>query len=193
MSDDWKETPKKNVDVILHDYDGIQEYDNDLPRWWLYTLYATMVFGLGYWFWFHVFTLSPLPNQAYHQEMQDVYRAEAAALRRAGAVTPEALVALTRDDATVRQGREVFASTCVACHAANAGGGIGPNLTDDSWIHGSTPDAIYKIINEGFVPKGMAAWGPQLGMERVQAVTAFVLTLRNTNVAGGKAPQGERE
>lgn len=192
MSDDWKETKKKNVDVVLHEYDGIQEYDNDLPRWWLYTLVATMVFALGYWFWFHVFMLSPSPLQAYNAEMQDVYRAQAEALRSAGTVTPEALVALARDNATVGQGRRVFTETCAACHNANGGGNIGPNLTDDAWINGGTPDAIYRVINEGVIAKGMPAWGPQLGQERVQAVTAFLLTLRNTNVAGGKAPQGER-
>jgi cytochrome c oxidase cbb3-type subunit 3 len=91
----------------------------------------------------------------------------------------------------VQTGRGVFAQSCVACHAANGGGGIGPNLTDSAWIHGSRPTThLRTMVNEGVLARGMPAWGPQLGHERVQAVVAYVLTLKDTNVAGGKAPQG---
>jgi cytochrome c oxidase cbb3-type subunit 3 len=178
---------------IIHEYDGIQEQDNNLPTWWLYTLYLAIVFGVGYWFHYHVFQSGPSSQEEYRREMASVWAAEAARARAAGEMTPETLVALSRDEATVNEGRQVFATTCVACHGPNGGGTIGPNLTDAFWINGSAPDRIYRTVLDGVPARGMPAWGAQLGNERVQAVTAYVLTLRNTNVAGGKAPQGERE
>jgi mono/diheme cytochrome c family protein len=92
----------------------------------------------------------------------------------------------------IEKGRQVFEKmNCVACHTANGGGNIGPNLTDNAWIHGGRATQIYRVVLEGVPAKGMVAWGPQLGDERVQSVVAYVLTLRNTNVPGGKAPQGD--
>jgi cytochrome c oxidase cbb3-type subunit 3 len=108
-------------------------------------------------------------------------------------MTPEALRALAKDKGTVDQGKQVFVQTCAACHRQDGGGVVGPNLTDDFWLHGAAPDKIYKTIAKGVPEKGMPAWGPQLGMDRTQAVTAYVISIRGTNVAGGKAPQGERE
>ncbi len=182
-----------NVDRVIHAYDGIEEYDNDLPNWWLAALFATVVFAFGYWYWCQVFAVAETPRQTLHREMQAVYAAEAARMRARGAVTPAMLLAMSRDDATVRQGAGVFAGSCVACHGANGGGGIGPNLTDAAWLHGGAPDRVYRTVTEGVTAKGMPAWGPQLGADRVLAVTAYLMTLRNTNVPGGKAPQGTAE
>jgi len=92
----------------------------------------------------------------------------------------------------VHQG-EVHTSTCAACHRADGGGVVGPNLTDDFWLHGSAPEKIFRTIATGVPDKGMPAWQPQLGALKTQAVAAYVLTLRGTHAAGGKAPQGERE
>jgi cytochrome c oxidase cbb3-type subunit 3 len=177
----------------IHEYDGIIEQDNQLPRWWLYSLYATIVFSVGYWLHFQTFQSGTNPGDAYQEEMAKIAAAEAQKLKTQGAVTNQSLLTMSKDEHTVKQGREVFASTCVACHGPNGGGIIGPNLTDDTWIHGGAPEKIYATVKDGFLPKGMPAWGPQLGEERVRAVTAYVLTLKNTNVAGGKAPQGEKE
>lgn len=182
-----------NVDRVLHEYDGIEEYDNDLPTWWLASLFATIVFAFGYWYWVQVFAIAETPRQTLRREMQAVYAAEAARMRARGAITPEMLLAMSRDDATVRQGRATFASTCAACHGATGGGGIGPNLTDTAWLHGASPDRVYRTITDGVTARGMPAWGPQLGADRVLAVTAYLVTLRNTNVPGGKAPQGTAE
>lgn len=174
-------------DVVVHEVDGIQEYDNRLPNWWLYTLYGTVVFAVGYWFAFHEFEVSRLPMAAYRAEL-----AEAA--RRVGntkALSDDELVALAQDSSLVEEGKKQFVTLCAPCHEANGGGKIGPNLTDNAWIHGGAPTAIHKTISEGVVAKGMPAWGQQLGPSGVQAVTAFVLSLRDTDVAGGKAAQGE--
>jgi cytochrome c oxidase cbb3-type subunit 3 len=176
-------------DTVVHSVDDIQEYDNRLPNWWLFTLYATVLFSVGYFF--HYQMLGGEGTVArYEREMQPVWAQEAARLRAMGQVTPAMLLALSRDATTVSRGREAFAANCVACHGANGGGGIGPNLTDNAWLHGGAPDRIYRTVTTGVPSKQMPAWGSQLGADRVQSIVAFLLTLRNTNVAGGRPPQG---
>jgi cytochrome c oxidase cbb3-type subunit 3 len=178
---------------VIHEVDGIEEYDNKLPNWWLYTLYGAIVFAVFYWFHYQVAGFGDSPRVEYQAEVDKAAAEEAARIKARGVMTPDALVALARDKKTVGQGREIFTQTCAVCHRQDGGGNVGPNLTDDFWLHGSSPDKIYKTITEGVAAKGMPAWGPQLGADRIQAVTAFVLTLRGTNVPDGKVPQGERE
>jgi cytochrome c oxidase cbb3-type subunit 3 len=178
-------------DKVVHRYDDIEEFDNHLPNWWLFTLYAAVVFAIGYWFHYEVLHSGPTTMESYEQSVAADRRAAADRARRAGAMTDDALVTLSHDQATVAAGQQIFTTNCVACHGANAGGVIGPNLTDRAWLHGGRPTQIFRTVLDGVPAKGMVAWGPQLGDERVQSVVAYVLTLRNTNVAGGKAPQGD--
>ncbi len=182
----------QDVDRVIHEVDGIQEYDNKLPNWWLYTLYGAIVFATGYWYSYEILGAGASPQQAYQAEL-DREAAEKATQLTVGEATPEALVALSKDPNAVALGKQVFTSTCAACHRNDGGGVVGPNLTDDFWLHGSSPDKIYKTIASGVPDKGMPAWQPQLGALKTQAVTAYVLGLKGTNVAGGKAPQGERD
>lgn len=187
------EPPPPPQNQVIHSVDGIEEYDNQLPRWWLYTLYVATAFGGLYWYTYQVGHFADLPLAAYEAEKDKAALAAAAKDPTGGAMKPEALVALSHDTATVALGKEVFTSACVACHRADGGGNVGPNLTDEFWLHGGAPDQIYKTVGNGVLEKGMPAWKPQLGIRKVQAVTAYVLTLHNTNVPGGKAPQGERD
>lgn len=177
---------------IVHEYDGIIELDNQLPRWWLFTLFGALVFAAGYWLYFHSYHRADLPTAAYEREKARQLAEEAEQLKLAGEVTPEMLTKLSHDPATVEQGKAVFAEVCVTCHAEGGRGNIGPNLTDDYWLHGDQPVAIYGTIRNGFLPKQMPAWGKTLGEERVRAVAAFVLTIKGSNVPGGKSPQGDR-
>jgi cytochrome c oxidase cbb3-type subunit 3 len=169
-------------------HDGIREFDNRLPAWWLATLYLTVIFAVVYWMWYHTMGAGDLPGEIYQREMAGhLARMQAAALQ----VNAESLVALSRDPTAVESGRQVYAQNCVACHRYDGGGGIGPNLTDERWIHGGTPEVIHRTVAEGVPAKGMLAWMPMLGPQRVGQVVAFVLALRNTNVPGGKEPQGD--
>jgi cytochrome c oxidase cbb3-type subunit 3 len=192
MSADENKSVEPNVDRVIHEVDGIQEYDNKLPNWWLYTLYGTIAFAALYWYHYESGGFGKSPAEKYREEMDRALAAQASQLQ-VGEATPEALLALAKDPNAVALGKQVFLSTCAACHRADGGGSVGPNLTDDFWLHGGAPDQIYKTISTGVPNKGMPAWQPQLGALKTQAVTAYVLGLRGTNVPGGKAPQGERE
>jgi cytochrome c oxidase cbb3-type subunit 3 len=168
--------------------DGIEEFDNRLPNWWLMTFFGAIVFSVGYWFYFQVFQVGEGSQAAWRREVAEI----AARSGQNIPVSGQQLVDMSKDPSVLTEGKQIFATTCVACHLINGGGSVGPNLTDEYWIHGGTPEEIYATVKDGVPAKGMAAWGPQLGVTRVQAVTAYVLTLRNTNVQGGKPPQGEK-
>jgi cytochrome c oxidase cbb3-type subunit 3 len=185
--------PPPVVDVVVHEYDGIQEYDNRLPNWWLWTLFGTIVFGFLYWVGYQTFNALDNPRTAYDKEVAIARAKEIERMKNAGPVTAELLLTMSKDSATVENGKKIFTTNCVACHRADGGGNIGPNLTDKYWLHGGKPDQIFKTVTEGVPAKGMLAWGPMLGPDKVQSVTAYVLTLHDTEVPNGKAPQGEPE
>ena len=173
-------------DRVIHECDGIKEYDNRLPNWWLYTLYGAIVFAVVYWFQYHVFRASDLPGASYAKEM-----AAEKAREEATPVSVEALVTASKDNSAVATGKDVFGQNCAACHGANGAGNIGPNLTDAYWLHGGAPDRVFKTIYEGVPAKGMPAWKGPLGKERIQSVVGYLLTIQNTNVAG-KGPEGDK-
>jgi cytochrome c oxidase cbb3-type subunit 3 len=173
-----------------HVYDDIVEHDNKLPLWWQLTLYATIVFGLFYWYARRMDSIAS-PAQAYAQEVAAERAAAAERARARGTIDDDMLATLAKDPSTLAQGKDVFTSTCAPCHKADGGGNIGPNLTDAYWIHGNKPTDIYRCVTEGVPAKGMPTWGPVLGEQRVEAAVAYVISIANTNVPGGKAPQGE--
>jgi len=178
--------PKMDVERG-HAFDGIQEYDNPLPRWWLFIFYTTVLFGYGYWMHFHVARTGLSGVAAYEKEKSD-------ALRKAAASKPmsdELLLAMSKDPQTVATGQKLFVQQCAQCHEANGSGKIGPNLTDEFWLHGNKPTEILKTISRGVVEKGMPAWEPTLGGERVRSLAAFVISHEGANLPG-KEPQGER-
>jgi cytochrome c oxidase cbb3-type subunit 3 len=186
------ERPEDSGGRTVHVYDGdLQEEDNRLPLWWLYTLYGAIVFAALYWYGEHELKAWAPRDLAYQQEMIAVRLEEAKT--NGGTLPPEALLAMSKTPGTVDEGKQVFASTCAPCHRADAGGNIGPNLTDDFWLHGGKPQNIFGCVHDGVPAKGMPTWGPQLGDAKVAAVVAYVISIKGTNVPGGKAPQGEKE
>jgi len=182
------DTVNRDDGRVVHEVDGIQELDNHLPNWWLVTLFGTIAFAVMYWFTFHVFDVGELPGRAYRREMAELAERQGKDV----AVTNDTLADMSNDPGVVADGASTFTSTCAACHAPSGGGSVGPNLTDEYWLHGGSPEAIYQSVRDGYAAKGMPAWGPQLGGRRVQAVAAYVLTLRNSHAPGGKPPQGEK-
>ena len=174
--------------VLDHDFDGIQEYDNRLPNWWLWTLWGTIIFGLGYWLVFHTYGVAKLPVAAYEAAMES----SGGSLADLGVrgLTAADLEAFSADPAKLAEGKLIWSTTCQVCHKERGEGLVGPNLTDDYWVHGGDPLSLHNTVVNGVVDKGMAAWGRQLGANRVDAVVAYMLTLRFTHIEG-KAPEGE--
>lgn len=168
-------------------FDGIEEEDNYLPRWWLAIMFATIVFAFGYWIAYHSTNWAETPNREFAREAE----AQKKKLALQNPVSDESLLALAKDTKAVDEGKKTFATICVACHKADGSGSVGPNLTDKYWLHGNQPTALYSAVMNGFQDKGMPPWGAQLGPQRTREVIAFVLSIQNTNVPGGKAPQGE--
>ena len=176
--------------LLDHNYDGIQEYDNPMPRWWVIIFWATIVFSILYWLNVPGIGRGPGRIAAYEADMARARAAHAA--QPSGGPTAEQLAALVNDASIVADGKQVFAQNCAACHRADGGGLIGPNLADDAWIHGGTLLDVHKTIADGVLAKGMPAWGKVLRPEQVNAVTAYVATLRGTNPANPKPPEGTR-
>jgi cytochrome c oxidase cbb3-type subunit 3 len=178
-------------EVREHEFDGIREYDNRLPNWWLFTLYGSIVFAVLYWLSLHTWRWSPLSHQQYEEEMGRAAQVQLAAMA-SQQLSDEALTLMSQIPETVARGQAVFEGFCVACHRADGSGQVGPNLTDAYWLHGGRPMQIHRTVTSGVPEKGMAAWGDQLGPARVQDVVAFVLTLKGKD-RPGKEPQGEPE
>ena len=187
--------PSPGGDRLLdHDVDGIREYDNPLPRWWINLFWATIVFSVLY-----ALNVPGIGSGKgrianYERDMAQARARQAARAATAppGTVDEAGLLALARDPARLKAGRERFVATCAACHREDGGGSIGPNLTDDFWIHGGTPMEIMKTVTEGVVDKGMPAWGQTLKPDEVAAAVAYVLTLHDTHPPAPKEPQGTK-
>ncbi|UXX78490.1 c-type cytochrome [Reichenbachiella carrageenanivorans] len=181
---------KENTIVLDHDYDGIKELDNHLPPWWTYMFYACIVFAVIYMFLYHVSGTLPLQTQEYEIAMAEA-QANKASAEADGNAVDESNIVFSEDPAVISSGKTVYNRNCVACHKAAGEGGIGPNLTDDYWLHGGSIQEIYNTIKNGVPDKGMIAWGEVLSPAKMNDVTSYIHTLKGTNPAGAKEPQGE--
>jgi len=179
--------PLTEAELLLdHDYDGIRELDNRLPGWWVWLFYLTTIFAGFYLTWFHVLHKGHSSHYAYELE---VAQAERMGLGLHYVAWGPNVTRLT-DAASLAQGKQVFVSNCVVCHGPNGEGKIGPNLTDEYFLHGATFPEMVKTIEDGVPDKGMVTWKLQLSPEQVRAVASYAFSLRGTHPPNGKAPQG---
>lgn len=172
-----------------HDYDGIRELDNHLPPWWKYMFYASIVFAVIYMFMYHISGSLPLQTQEYEIAMAEAQANISEA--ESGSSIDESNIVFSDDPAVLASGKTVYDRNCVACHKAAGEGGIGPNLTDDYWLHGGSIQDIYNTIKNGVPDKGMIAWGDVLSPTKMNDVASYIETLKGTNPSNAKAPQGE--
>lgn len=175
---------------LPHNYDGIEEYDNPLPFWWVALFWVTIVFSVGYWAYYHVGD-GPSILQAYDVDMKQYYDQQAQAMAAAGAITDDALRGMQSNGAIMATAKATFGARCVVCHGEHAEGKIGPNLTDKYWLHGGRLTDFFRTISEGVPAKGMVAWKTQLLPAEMMSLAAYVGTLQGTNPANPKEPQGE--
>lgn len=219
---------KVTDELLDHDYDGIREYDNPLPPWWVSLFFITVIWGSLYFFYYHVAELGDRSVDEYNKEFDPTWSKEKdinyTPLHILGAyrmpyhslasdLTPKMIadraglpiksaepelpvkedyVAFT-DAENLSAGKEIYLKNCVPCHGALGEGGIGPNLTDDYWIHGAGIVNMMKVIIRGVPEKGMLSWGKLMKEEDLLKVASYAQTLHGTNPPNAKAPQGTLE
>ncbi len=177
--------------LLEHDYDGIKELDNNLPPWWVYLFYASIIFGVVYMVRYEVLG-------ADNQEMElqkEIAQAKidvAEYMKTAPDMMDEKTVTLLTDPADLAVGKELYTTNCAACHRADGGGQIGPNLTDEEWIlGGGVKNIFHTLVNGGRDGKGMIAWKGTLKPKEMQKVASYIVSLKGSNPADAKAPEGE--
>jgi cytochrome c oxidase cbb3-type subunit 3 len=182
---------EKEADVLLdHDYDGIRELDNALPPWWKWGFYVSIAAGVAYMFYFHVLGIGMNPEQEYGAELAEGKRLEEQYKARTKNLVDEDNLSLADADG-IAAGKALYTQSCVACHAADGGGGIGPNLTDNNWIHGGAMKDIYKTIKVGYPEKGMQSWNTVYSPVQMKNIASYIKSLEGSKPANPKEPQGE--
>jgi cytochrome c oxidase cbb3-type subunit 3 len=177
--------------LMDHDYDGIKELDNNLPPWWVYLFYACIVFAVVYLVRYEIMG-APDQEAELKSEMAQAKVEVAEYMKTAPDLMDEKTVTLLTDPADLAAGKTIFETNCAACHRADAGGQIGPNLTDDQWIlGGGIKNIFHTITNGGRDGKGMIAWKGTLKPKEIQAVASYIISLKGSNPKDPKAPEGD--
>jgi cytochrome c oxidase cbb3-type subunit III len=196
MSQNNKEETKLEVKpdeqhlLLDHDYDGIQELNHPLPKWWNVIFYTCCAFAVGY-FAYYQLMKGPTLRDEFKVSYEKVLAAQAEFKRLNSAFNQEHYNAIVADDG-IKKGEEVFVNNCLPCHAEKGAGDIGPNLTDDHWLVAkSTPDTIYNVVFNGSEANGMPAWAEVMTKDEIYQATAYVSSLKNTFLKG-KGPEGEK-
>ena len=182
---------KENDILFHHNFDGIRELDNKVPPWFNFLFYGTIVWGIIYMLVFHVFGDGQVQATEYKMEIQQA-ALEREIMIKSGTFLNEENVTLLTDAAGLSEGKAIFQKNCVSCHAIDGGGLVGPNLTDDYFIHGSEIKNIFKAIKYGVPAKGMIAWQTQLDPNKMQQVASYVISFLGTKPLNPKAPEGTK-
>jgi len=182
---------EEEADLDLgHDYDGIRELDNKLPPWWLYGFYCTILFACVYLWRYHVSHTAPLSGEEYAISVQKAEVAKAEYLKKAASLVDETTVKQLSDAGDLAAGQKIFETTCFACHGKAGEGGVGPNLTDEYWLHGGGIQDVFKTIKYGWPDKGMKSWKDDFSPSQIAQLASYVRSLQGTHPANSKAPQG---
>ena len=172
--------------LLDHEYDGIHELDNPLPRWWINLFYVTIVFAIAY-FVYYQFGYGDSLAETHRKDVQRLEDVKLAAKASAGTRN------FKPSKARLEMGQKHFIEKCAACHKADGGGLVGPNLTDRYWVHGAGADQdLYDVIAQGVPEKGMLAWEGMLSPQDIETLVIFVQSLKGTNPPNAKAAEGTR-
>ncbi|MCC6684032.1 MAG: c-type cytochrome [Bacteroidia bacterium] len=177
---------------LEHDYDGIKELNNPIPPWFNVLFYGTVVFAIVYLLIYHVAYMAPLQGKEYENELALADQQKQEYLKKAGNLIDENSVTLLTEKTKIDAGLATFTARCAACHGEKGEGKVGPNLTDEFWIHGGGIKNVFKTIKYGVPAKGMVAWQNTLNAAQIQEVASYILSLQGTNPPGAKEPQGEK-
>jgi cytochrome c oxidase cbb3-type subunit 3 len=177
--------------MMDHEYDGIRELDNVLPPWWVGMFYASIIFALIYFPYYH-FGSGQLQAEEYQTEMAEAEAQKAKYMEKMANAVNESNVTLITDNGRLESGKKMYMANCIACHGALGEGSVGPNLTDEYWLHGGGIKNVFKTIKYGVPEKGMIAWQTQMTPAQMNEIASFILTtFPGTNPPNGKEPQGD--
>jgi cytochrome c oxidase cbb3-type subunit 3 len=185
---------EEEKDIAMeHQFDGIVELDNPTPPWFMYLFYLSILFGIIYAVNYHVLKDGNIQDAEYKEEIAVAEKVRDAYMKKfANSVNENNVTALTAAK-DIKEGSEIYKTNCVACHGDKGQGGVGPNLTDNFWLHGGNIKALFRTISNGIPEKGMIAWNKTLNPIQIQKVSSFILSIKGTNPAGAKEPQGTEE
>lgn len=176
--------------VLDHNYDGIQEYDNPLPSWWLATFFITIIFGFLYWI---DAEFANRPTQAEEAKTDLAIIQARTPVGPTGGADEEEFKHMAAVASNLTVGKQTYISKCAACHGQDGQGMIGPNLTDEYWLHGSGGFVdLAKVIRQGVLDKGMPNWEAQLNAQEINSVTIYIASLQGSQPPNPKSPQGEK-
>ncbi|TCD01808.1 c-type cytochrome [Pedobacter psychroterrae] len=181
--------------VMEHTFDGIAELDNPTPAWFMVLFYGTIIFGIIYLLNYHVFNWAPLQEEEYVIELKQAEEAKTAMLLKPGNGANkinENNVEQSKDAPVLQAGAGLFKTACAPCHGEKGEGIVGPNLTDEFWLHGGTVKDIFKTIKYGVPDKGMIAWEKTMRPKQIADITSYIMSLKGSKPAGAKAPQGTK-
>ncbi len=179
--------------IMEHEYDGIQELDNPTPAWFMYLFYGTIVFAFVYLMVYHVLGVGQMQDEEYKTEMAAANKQKEEFLAKSGSNIDENSVKLTTDAGALASGKSIFTASCAPCHGVQGQGVVGPNLTDDYWLHGGTISNVFKTIKYGVTDKGMPNWDKQLSPQQISDVANYIKSIHDSNPPNPKEPQGQKE
>ncbi len=183
---------QKEKDIQLdHDYDGIKELDKNLQGWWKYGFYLSIIVGVIYFYRYEVAHSAPSSTEEFKAEMAKAEIEKEENLKNTANKVDENTVKLLTDEASVSAGKGIFVTNCAACHAADGGGIVGPNLTDDYWLHGGSIKDVFKVIKYGVPEKGMKSWEGDFSPTQIAQLASFIKSLKGKMPATPKEQQGE--
>lgn len=174
-----------------HDYDGIGELDNPTPPWWQWGFVISVIFAGVYLYTHHI--SKSAPNQIQELAMADSIAAiqQQAYLANSANNIDENSVTYLNEPADLNEGKSLFTSSCAPCHGADGGGVVGPNLTDEYWLHGGSVKDIFKTIKYGVPEKGMKSWKDDFTPKKIAQLASYIHSIKGTKPAAPKEPQGD--
>lgn len=187
----YAEKEERTSMMLDHDYDGIREMDYGMPPWLTAIFAGTIIFAIAYLV--QLWGIGNIQDQITEYE-NDVKQAEIAIAEwrdKQSNLIDETSVEFINDELVLAQGKEIYLKECKACHQEDGGGSVGPNLTDNYWIHGGSISDIFSTIKYGVPEKGMISWQTKLNPGEMQSVASYIKTLVGTTPANPKDPQGD--
>ena len=185
--------PLEEEETVMmdHEYDGIRELDNNLPPWWKYMFYATILFAIVYLIRFHITGDGKLSHEEYAMQMEEGAAQKAEFMANTEDLVTEDNVELLIDESALAKGEAIYKGNCATCHGQLGEGGAGPNLTDPYWIHGGGISNVFSTIKYGVPQKGMIAWQTQFSPTQMQKVASYVISLQGTDPPNAKDAEGD--